>query len=200
MHLSLLPLTHWALVMPYYVIYSPWSTLVQVMACCLTAPSHCLNQYWLIISEFLCIHLTAISQNDVFPRYRFENYLFKTTGTSPRGQWVDTWKPRQDGCYFANNIFTNNIFTCIFFIEYFWISNKVSLKYACTSGCFWDLASIGSDNGLTPYRWQDITRTNVDKDVWYVCHMAPLGNISHGCGNNVFSPSNKMTNLLQRLY
>ena len=28
-----------------------WSTLVQVMACCLTAPSHYLNQYWLIISK-----------------------------------------------------------------------------------------------------------------------------------------------------
>ena len=28
-----------------------WSTLVQVMACCLTAPSHYLNQCWLIISE-----------------------------------------------------------------------------------------------------------------------------------------------------
>ena len=27
------------------------STLAQVMACCLTAPSHCLNQCWLIISE-----------------------------------------------------------------------------------------------------------------------------------------------------
>ena len=29
------------------------STLAQVMACCLTAPSHYLNQYWLIISEVL---------------------------------------------------------------------------------------------------------------------------------------------------
>ena len=29
------------------------STLVQVMACCLTAPSHFLNQWWLIISKFL---------------------------------------------------------------------------------------------------------------------------------------------------
>ena len=29
-----------------------WSTLVQVMAWCLTAPSHYLNQCWLIISEF----------------------------------------------------------------------------------------------------------------------------------------------------
>ena len=29
------------------------STLVQVMACCLMAPSHCLNQCWLIISVIL---------------------------------------------------------------------------------------------------------------------------------------------------
>ena len=28
-----------------------WSTLAQVMACCLTAPSHYLNQCWLIISK-----------------------------------------------------------------------------------------------------------------------------------------------------
>ena len=31
-----------------------WSTLVQVMACCLMAPSHYLNQYWLAISGDLC--------------------------------------------------------------------------------------------------------------------------------------------------
>ena len=30
-----------------------WSTLVQVKACCLTAPSHYLNQCWLIISKVL---------------------------------------------------------------------------------------------------------------------------------------------------
>ena len=30
-----------------------WSVLVQVMACCLTAPSHYLNQCWVIISEAL---------------------------------------------------------------------------------------------------------------------------------------------------
>ena len=40
-----------------------WSTLSQVMACCLTAPSHYLNQCWLIISEaFNCgIHPRASS-------------------------------------------------------------------------------------------------------------------------------------------
>ena len=31
----------------------PRSTLAQVMACCLTAPSHYLNQYWLMIREVL---------------------------------------------------------------------------------------------------------------------------------------------------
>ena len=30
------------------------STLAQVMACCLTAPSHYLNQCWLIISQVHC--------------------------------------------------------------------------------------------------------------------------------------------------
>ena len=30
-----------------------WSTLVQVMACCLTAPSHYLNQCWLIVSKVM---------------------------------------------------------------------------------------------------------------------------------------------------
>ena len=30
------------------------STLAQIMACCLTAPSHYLHQCWLMISEVLC--------------------------------------------------------------------------------------------------------------------------------------------------
>ena len=32
-----------------------WSALVQVMACCLTAPSHYLKQYWVVISEVLLL-------------------------------------------------------------------------------------------------------------------------------------------------
>ena len=31
--------------------YLNWSTRVQIMACCLTAPSHYLNQCWLMISK-----------------------------------------------------------------------------------------------------------------------------------------------------
>ena len=44
-----------------------WSTLGQVMACCLTAPSHYLNQCWLIISKVLW-H----SSEDIITR-RFED-------------------------------------------------------------------------------------------------------------------------------
>ena len=38
------------------------STLAQVMACCLTAPSHYLNQCWLIISKVQYIYIRAVSQ------------------------------------------------------------------------------------------------------------------------------------------
>ena len=43
-------LTHWGLVMPYGDKRSG-STLAQVMDCCVRAPSHYLNQCWLIISK-----------------------------------------------------------------------------------------------------------------------------------------------------
>ena len=35
-----------------------WSTMAQIMSCCLSAPSHYLNQWWL---EITCIHSSAIS-------------------------------------------------------------------------------------------------------------------------------------------
>ena len=56
-------LTHWVLVTPYSntdLVYR-W-TLVQVMACCLTAPSHYLYQCWLIIIKVLWHSYEAISQ------------------------------------------------------------------------------------------------------------------------------------------
>ena len=68
------------------------STLAQVMACCLTAPSRYLNQCWLIISEVLRHspegNNTGNAQ-DIYPWYEFENYELIITAASPRGQWVD---------------------------------------------------------------------------------------------------------------
>ena len=50
-------LSHCGLMMPYGGI-----ALGQAMACCLTAPSHYLNQCWLLIGEVLHINLRVISQ------------------------------------------------------------------------------------------------------------------------------------------
>ena len=66
------------------------STLVQVMACCLTAPSHYLNQCWLIISEVLW-H----SPESNFTVEPISNYCvlmgLKITflKCGPRGRWVN---------------------------------------------------------------------------------------------------------------
>ena len=68
------------------------TTLAQIMACCLTAPSHLMNQCWLFIKCVLrhspeC-NSTACTQVTIVYN-EFGTYAFKLTGISPRGQWVD---------------------------------------------------------------------------------------------------------------
>ena len=69
------------------------STLAQVMACCLTAPSHYLNQCWLIISEIQWHSwLRTISQEIPQPsitRIILKIIYLKISFKSPRGQWVN---------------------------------------------------------------------------------------------------------------
>ena len=79
------------------------STLVQVVACCLTAPSHWLNSYGLIISE-VCWHspegnLTGYAQVSI-PDLSFEI--------------VNSPPPKQNGRDFADVIFR-----CIFLMKNF---------------------------------------------------------------------------------
>ena len=67
------------------------SILAQVMACCLTAPSHFLNQCWVLISEILWHPPEGdfvVNTQTIYPWYKFENYLSKMTATSPMCQWV----------------------------------------------------------------------------------------------------------------
>ena len=68
-----------------------WTTLAQVMACCLTAPSHYLNQCWLIIRGVLWhtseSSFAGIAQG-IDSGYEFEKYILKHIFKSPRGQWV----------------------------------------------------------------------------------------------------------------
>ena len=69
-----------------------WLTLVQVMTCFLTAPSHYLSQGWLINNEVLWYssegNFTGNYQN-IYPWYGLENHWFKITVSSPRNQWVN---------------------------------------------------------------------------------------------------------------
>ena len=68
-----------------------WSILAQVMACCLTAPSHYLNQGWLIIRGVLWHSsensFAGIAQG-INSGYKFEKDILKIIFKSLRGQWV----------------------------------------------------------------------------------------------------------------
>ena len=71
--------------------YGTRSILAQVMTCCLTAPSHHLNQCWLIIREVLwhwagCIIIRRFKESDQLNE--IENCSFEMASRSPRGQWL----------------------------------------------------------------------------------------------------------------
>ena len=65
-----------------------WSTLVQVMACCLMAPSHYLNQCWLYITEVLWQssegNFTVSTKATTTLRNEFENLISKIIVRSSR--------------------------------------------------------------------------------------------------------------------
>ena len=65
-----------------WVLIGSESTLAQVMACCLTAPSHYLNQCWLIISEALwhspVDHFTGNAQDILDTRLKITNLRLQT--------------------------------------------------------------------------------------------------------------------------
>ena len=68
------------------------STLAQVMACCLMAPSHYLNQCWLSILEVPwhssgCIIIRRSEETNQWNKN--ENCIFIMASTSPRDQWVN---------------------------------------------------------------------------------------------------------------
>ena len=68
------------------------STLAQVMACCLMAPNHYLNQCWLIISkvQWHSSECNFIRETSATSHWnQLENYLSKILFKSPRGQWVN---------------------------------------------------------------------------------------------------------------
>ena len=66
------------------------STFTKVMTCCLMAPSHYLNWYWLLISEVLWhfseSNFTVSAQVTIYNG--FEKHTFKITTKSSKGYWV----------------------------------------------------------------------------------------------------------------
>ena len=67
------------------------STLAQVMACCLKAPSHYPNQYWLIISKVLWLSCEGNFTRDTpitNHKNLFETHMSKIPFKFPRPQWV----------------------------------------------------------------------------------------------------------------
>ena len=74
-----------------------WSTLVQVLVCCLTVPSHYLNQCWFVISDVLWFHLRAISQRETILYYKLKKHALQNRAAFPRDQWVN--KRRDYGLY-----------------------------------------------------------------------------------------------------
>ena len=68
------------------------STLAQVMACCLTAPSHCLNQCWLVIDVIGPLTIIWKRFHKWFLSYQINFKItdleFNSILGSPRDQWV----------------------------------------------------------------------------------------------------------------
>ena len=80
-----------------------WSTLVQVIACCLTTPSHYLNQCWPIINEVQKHSFQGSSNGnypDTSPCGGFHYHTIKITATFTRGQWVNSLSPEVCGWHF----------------------------------------------------------------------------------------------------
>ena len=96
------------------------STLAQILASCLTVPSHYLHQCWQIFCKVLWHSLegnfTGIIQ-EICPWYKFENYKIKITAASPRDQWINTNKSvsktlsQKCGTNFAKKCGTQTLFS-----------------------------------------------------------------------------------------
>ena len=60
------------------------STLAQVMAYYLMAPNRYQNQCWQVIRSYGNFKKRRRNAQDIYPRYEFQNLLFKITAASPR--------------------------------------------------------------------------------------------------------------------
>ena len=120
-----------------------WSTLVQVMACCLTAPSHYLNQCWLIV-KYGPVTFIYGQLHQKYPSHQSWKsasiFLNKISFKSLRGQWVK----------FVPTLMSDVM------VGFNQLTHWGRVTHICVS----KLTIISSDNGLSPGRRQAIIWTN----------------------------------------
>ena len=135
------------------------STFTQIMACCLMAPSHYQNQYWLIIDDILWYYfeiIFTVSTQATILYDEFKDYTFNITATSPRGQWVNSSAPgtnyAKDQMSHAKSMWLSS------WIQYFAPSCVLTLVWWCRccrvhkkTCCWLTLKHLGIPGGLTRY-------------------------------------------------
>ena len=151
------------------------STLAQVMACCLTAPSHYLNQCWLIISKVqwhpsqsnFTRNTSAISHWNYL-----ENYLSKILFKSPRGQWVNRYHITSHGNF---HDWDDWMCRCLLKSYYGWWYMIWSHIYCCIA-CHCE--SLGSTQPRIPGTWQCM---DVEQHGEWTCAMGSFITGAYGC-------------------
>ena len=133
-------------------------------------PSHYLNQWWFIASWILWNKLewnwVKIWRFSFIQENSFQSVVCKMAAILFQDQCVNILSLRQNGWQFANNIF--NAFQMQILG---WISMKFEHNF--TKPCSWGgggvkYASIGSDDGLAPIRWQAIIWNNDGLIYWCI--------------------------------
>ena len=130
------------------------------MACCRTAPSHYLNQCWLLILEVLW-HLprsifAACAEASILYN-EFKNYTctYRITATSRVSEWTH-WGWNKMAAISRRHSEMD-------FLEWKCMNFDWSFTEVCSYGSNLQYSSIGLDNGLAPTRWQAIIWTNDGK-------------------------------------
>ena len=129
----------------------PWrhrsgSTSSQAMACCLTAPSHYLNQCWLITNGVLWYspysNFTGSALRYQFMMCQFENYDLEIMATSRKGQWVN-WRLAKPLLNFSNILIdTGSSIAARFLNIWLGIPPRIFYNGLGTNGCDWSACAL----------------------------------------------------------
>ena len=118
----------WSVWLGYDTIWWHRSGSILLMTWYLAAPSHYLNQYWIIINGTrwpLDEGNFTVNMLDISHYRVFDNYIHIWNNCYiPRGRWVNSLRPRRNGRYNADDIFR-----CLFVKENVCIPTKISLKF-----------------------------------------------------------------------